>query len=77
MSGGGARPDEAAVSVLAALTSGIRVALGFEAPLVLPVSTVDQVDGWKTLGKGSAGRDRRWSLAALVGGAGSGALARG
>lgn len=51
VSGGGARPDEAAVSVLAALTSGIRVALGFEAPLVLPVSPVDQVDGWKTLGR--------------------------
>lgn len=77
VSGGGARPDEAAVSVLAALTSGIRVALGFEAPLVLPVSPVDQVDGWKTLGKARQGetvdgRSRPWSA-----GAGSGALATG
>lgn len=77
VSGGGARPDEAAVSVLAALTSGIRVALGFEAPLVIPVSPVDQVDGWKTLGKARQGetvdgRSRPWSA-----GAGSGALAKG
>lgn len=75
--GGGTSPEEAAVSVLAALTSGVRVALGFEAPLVLPVSPVDEIDGWRTLGKARQGetvdgRSRPWSA-----GAGSGALAMG
>lgn len=75
--GGGTSPEDAAVSVLAALTKGLPVALGFEAPLVLPVSPVDQFEGWKTLGRARLGetvdgRSRPWSA-----GAGSGALATG
>ena len=75
--GGGTHPEGAAVSVLTALTRGLPVALGFEAPLVLPVSHVDQFEGWKTLGQARlgetvGGRSRPWSA-----GAGSGALATG
>lgn len=54
VSGGGARPDEAAVSVLAALTSGIRVALGFEAPWFsrLALSTKSTAGRpWERLGR--------------------------
>lgn len=74
---GGTEPEGAAVAVLSALTTGARVALGFEAPIVLPVSPVDQAGGWKTLGQARSGetvggRSRPWSA-----GAGSGALATG
>lgn len=53
------------------------MALGFEAPLMVPVSPVG-VDGWTTLGQArqgetvDGGRSRPWSA-----GAGSGALATG
>ncbi len=74
---GGTEPEGAAVAILSALSNGDRVALGFEAPIALPVSPVDQVDGWKTLGQARSGetvggRSRPWSA-----GAGGGALATG
>ena len=74
---GGSHPEGAALSVLAALDAGVPVALGFEAPLMVPVSPVGPVDGWRTLGQARQGetvdgRSRPWSA-----GAGSGALATG
>lgn len=73
---GGADPDGAAMAVLNALNDDVPVALGFEAPLMVPVSPVED-DGWRTLGQArrgesSGGRSRPWSA-----GAGSGALATG
>ena len=73
---GGAHPESAAMAVLDALTANVPVALGFEAPIVVPVSPVG-VDGWLTLGQArqgesTGGRSRPWSA-----GAGSGALATG
>lgn len=74
---GGRHPEGAALAVLEALAAEEPVALGFEAPLMVPVSPVGPVDGWMTLGqarKGETadGRSRPWSA-----GAGSGALATG
>lgn len=73
---GGRNPEGSAVAVLDALGSGVPVALGFEAPLVVPVSPVG-LDGWMTLGRARQGEtvdghSRPWSA-----GAGSGALATG
>ncbi|GGO85397.1 hypothetical protein GCM10011584_05270 [Nocardioides phosphati] len=74
---GGRHPEGAAVAALDALGSGVPVALGFEAPLMVPVSPVGPVDGWMTLGRARQGEtvdghSRPWSA-----GAGSGALATG
>ncbi|WP_156741145.1 hypothetical protein [Occultella aeris] len=74
---GGRYPEGAALAVLEALVGGVPVALGFEAPLMVPVSPVGPVDGWITLGQArqgetADGRSRPWSA-----GAGSGALATG
>lgn len=74
---GGSHPEGAARAVLEALDSGVPVALGFEAPLMVPVSPVGPDDGWRTLGRARQGetvdgRSRPWSA-----GAGSGALATG
>ena len=74
---GGRHPEGAALAVLGALGSGLPVALGFEAPLMVPVSPVGPADGWMTLGRARQGetvdgRSRPWSA-----GAGSGALATG
>lgn len=74
---GGTHPEGAALAVLEAVTAGVPVALGFEAPLMVPVSPVGVVDGWLTLGQArqgesADGRSRPWSA-----GAGSGALATG
>jgi hypothetical protein len=74
---GGSDPEGAALSVLEALAGGVPVALGFEAPLMVPVSPIGPVDGWRTLGQARHGetvdgRSRPWSA-----GAGSGALATG
>ena len=74
---GGRHPEGAATAVLEALGRGVQVALGFEAPLMVPVSPIGIEDGWLTLGQarqGEAadGRSRPWSA-----GAGSGALATG
>lgn len=74
---GGSHPEGAALAVLDALGAGLPVALGFEAPLMVPVSPVGPVDAWRTLGQarqGEAvdGRSRPWSA-----GAGSSALATG
>ena len=74
---GGRHPEGAALAVLEALADRVPVALGFEAPLMVPVSPVGPIDGWKTLGKARQGetvdgRSRPWSA-----GAGSGALATG
>jgi hypothetical protein len=73
---GGRHPEGTALAVLEALADGVPVALGFEAPLMVPVSPVG-VDGWMTLGQARQGetvdgRSRPWSA-----GAGSGALATG
>lgn len=74
---GGRDPEGAATAVLDALAASRPVSLGFEAPLMVPVSPVGIVDGWRTLGKArqgevADGRSRPWSA-----GAGSGALATG
>jgi hypothetical protein len=74
---GGRHPEGAALAVLEALAADEPVALGFEAPLMVPVSPVGPVDGWMTLGQAregetADGRSRPWSA-----GAGSGALATG
>lgn len=74
---GGRHPEGAATAVLEAPGRGVPVALGFEAPLMVPVSPIGIADGWLTLGQarqGEAadGRSRPWSA-----GAGSGALATG
>lgn len=74
---GGRDPEGSAMAVLDALDAGAPVALGFEAPLMIPVSPVGPVDGWMTLGRARQGetvdgRARPWSA-----GAGSGALATG
>lgn len=74
---GGRHPEGAALAVLEAINAGVPVALGFEAPLMVPVSPVGPVDGWMTLGQARQGetvdgRSRPWSA-----GAGSGALATG
>lgn len=74
---GGRDPEGTAVAVLEALADGARVALGFEAPLMVPVSPVGPINGWTTLGKARQGetvdgRSRPWSASA-----GSGALATG
>lgn len=74
---GGRHPEGAALAVLEALDDSVPVALGFEAPLMVPVSPVGPVDGWMTLGQARQGetvdgRSRPWSA-----GAGSGALATG
>lgn len=74
---GGRHPEGAALAVLEAVDRGLSVALGFEAPLMVPVSPVGPVDGWTTLGRARQGetvdgRSRPWSA-----GAGSGALATG
>ncbi len=74
---GGRHPEGAALAVLEALDNQVPVALGFEAPLMVPVSPVGPVNGWMTLGqarKGETvdGRSRPWSASA-----GSGALATG
>ena len=74
---GGTHPEGAALAVLEAINVGVPVALGFEAPLMVPVSPVGSVDGWRTLGQARQGetvegRSRPWSA-----GAGSGALATG
>ncbi|RCK70158.1 hypothetical protein DT076_05620 [Desertihabitans brevis] len=63
--------------MLDALSSGAPVALGFEAPIVVPVSPVDTSEGWRTLGRArqgetGGGQSRPWSA-----GAGSGALTTG
>jgi hypothetical protein len=59
---GGADPEGAAVAVLDALHAGLRVALGFEAPLMVPVPSV-AADGWRdpdgTVGKRRRGRPAR------------------
>ncbi|HRI98208.1 MAG TPA: hypothetical protein PLZ93_21475, partial [Nocardioides sp.] len=52
---GGTHPEGAALAVLEAIDSGVPVALGFEAPLMVPVSPVGPVDGWKTLGQARQG----------------------
>lgn len=74
---GGRHPEGAALAALEALDERISVALGFEAPLMVPVSPVGPVDAWMTLGQARRGetvdgRSRPWSA-----GAGSGALATG
>lgn len=74
---GGRHPEGAALAVLEAINASVPVALGFEAPLMVPVSPVGPVDGWMTLGRARQGetidgRSRPWSA-----GAGSGALATG
>lgn len=74
---GGSHPEGAALAVLEALDTGVPVALGFEAPLMVPVSPVGPVDAWRTLGQArqgetTDGRSRPWSA-----GAGSGSLATG
>lgn len=74
---GGSHPEGAALAVLEALEAGVPVAVGFEAPLMVPVSPVGPVDAWRTLGQARQGetvdgRSRPWSA-----GAGSGALATG
>lgn len=74
---GGTHPEGAALAVLEAIDAGRPVALGFEAPLMVPVSPVSPVEGWRTLGQARQGetvdgRSRPWSA-----GAGSGALATG
>ena len=74
---GGRHPEGAALAALEALDERISVALGFEAPLMVPVSPVGPVDAWMTLGQARQGetvdgRSRPWSA-----GAGSGALATG
>lgn len=74
---GGRHPEGAALAILEALDDIVPVALGFEAPLMVPVSPVGPVDGWMTLGQARHGetvdgRSRPWSA-----GAGSGALATG
>jgi len=74
---GGRDPEGAAAATLEALHAGTPVALGFEAPLMVPVSPTTTIDGWITLGQRRAGEtveghSRPWSA-----GAGSGALATG
>ncbi|MGS2648346.1 hypothetical protein [Streptosporangium sp. G12] len=74
---GGSHPEGAARVVLEAVAAGLPVALGFEAPLVVPVSPVGVPDGWATLGRARQGESvdgcsRPWSA-----GPGSGALATG
>jgi hypothetical protein len=74
---GGRHSEGAALAVLEALAGDVPVALGCEAPLMVPVSPVGPVDGWMTLGQARRGetvdgRSRPWSA-----GAGSGALATG
>lgn len=74
---GGSHPEGAAIAVLDALAEHRPVALGFEAPLMVPVSDVGSLEGWRTLGQARQGetvdgRSRPWSA-----GAGSGALATG
>src|SRR3546814_20883978 len=51
---GGRNPEGSAVAVLDALGSGVPVALGFEAPLMVPVSPVG-LDGGMTLGRARQG----------------------
>lgn len=73
---GGSDPEGAALAALDALSAGVPVALGFESPLMVPVSPIG-IDGWLTLGQArngesSGGQSRPWSA-----GAGSGALATG
>jgi len=73
---GGMDPEGAAQSVLEAFANRAPVALGFEAPMMVPVSPVE-ANGWQSLGKarqGEAanGQSRPWSA-----GAGSGTLATG
>lgn len=75
--GGGIHPGGAAMAVLQAVEGGVPVALGFEAPLMVPVSPVGGPDDWVTLGQARHGEfvdghSRPWSAAA-----GSGALATG
>ncbi len=70
--GAGTDPGETADAVAAALAEGLPVALGFEAPLVLPVPLASD-SGWRRLGRARHGDgNRSWSA-----GAGSGALATG
>jgi len=74
---GGRDPEGAALAVLEALADQVPVALGFEAPLMVPVSPVEPAESWRTLGQARQGesvdgRSRPWSA-----GAGSGALATG
>jgi hypothetical protein len=73
---GGMDPEGAALSVLDAFANSVPVALGFEAPMMVPVSPME-AKGWQTLGKArqgevTNGQSRPWSA-----GAGSGALATG
>lgn len=46
----GCHLEGAALAALEALDGGVRVTLGFEAPLMVPVSPVGMTDGWMTLG---------------------------
>jgi hypothetical protein len=65
---GGDRPSELAALVVSALDDGLRVALGFECPLFVPLS-----DDQENLTRGRIGEENRpWSA-----GAGCGALATG
>lgn len=73
----GTNPEGAAQAVHQAVADDVPVALGFEAPIMVPVSSVDEPNGWQTLGKARKGesddgQSRPWSA-----GAGSGALATG
>ena len=52
---GGTHPEGAALAVIEAINAGVPVALGFEAPLMVPVSPVGSVDGWRTLGQARQG----------------------
>src|SRR4051794_11620150 len=66
---GGRDPEGTALAVLEALAEGAPVALGFEAPLMVPVSPVGPVNGWTTLGKARQGetvdgQSRPWSASA-------------
>ena len=64
---GGSHPEGAALAVLEALDAGVPVALGFEAPLMVPVSPVGPVDGWRTLGQARQGETVDGRSKALVG----------
>jgi hypothetical protein len=72
IAGQGADPEGAVSALLAALGRGLPTALGFEAPLSVPVPAPDP-EAWPDLGRARAGEgSRSWSA-----GAGTGALATG
>jgi hypothetical protein len=70
MTQGGRSPEGTAVAVLQALDAGRPVAVGWEAPGVLPVPRRDE---WQKLGRGRVGEGNRpWAAAGGLGALGTG-----